>query len=404
MKRHKPLTLMGCFLLLSGMQLAAQGFSFDSGSDESYGPINIATSTTLPVPENGIFNATTVDVAEGAVLDFTPNEFNTPVYILATGAVNVAGTISLNGGTGTNIIGGAGGPGGFAGGDPGSFGVEPGDGQGPGGGMGGTLTNNADSAGSGSYANKGTESSSTQKGEPYGSPLLIPLIGGSGAGGAEGSPGLGGSGGGGAVLIASEIEINIADTGLVRANGGITPSAFSRQGGSGGAVRLVAPKVSGSGDIQCASRYTSGQFSSNPSQHAGAGRIRIDTIDRTELQLGFFPIGFTSVGANMVVFPTPLPRLDITEVAGETVVLDEPNAVFVNLPFNADPNRTVTVRAQDFNKVVNIAVVLQPSSGSRIIYEDSIDNSATNPATKAVNVVFPTNTQTQVFVWTRPDA
>ena len=94
----------------------------------------------------------------------------------------------------------------------------------------------------------------------------------------------------------------------------------------------------------------------------------------------------------------------ITEVSGTAVTLDTTNAVFVDLPFNADPNRTVTVRAEDFGKVVNISVVLQPSSGSRIVYDDSIDNSTTNPATKAINVVFPLNTQTKVFVWTRPDA
>jgi len=384
------------------VQLSAQGFTFDSGSDESYGPINITSNTTLPLPPDGIFNATTVDVASGVVLDFTPNAFNTPVRILATGDVNIVGTISVNGKTGTNVVGGAGGPGGFAGGDPGSFGVDPGDGQGPGGGLGGTWTNNADGAGSGSYASQGIDSNSTNKGGVYGSPLGIPDIGGSGGGGAEGSPGIGGSGGGGSILIASETLINIADTGMVRANGGITPSSASRQAGSGGLVRLVAPKVSGTGDIQCGSRWTNGGVSVG--QYAGAGRIRIDTIDRTMLNLTFLPIGFTSVGANMVVEPTPLPRLDITEVAGTAVTLDTTNAVFVDLPFNADPNRTVTVRAEDFGKIVSISVVLQPSSGSRIVYDDTIDNSATNPATKAINVVFPLNTQTKVYVWTRPDA
>jgi hypothetical protein len=406
MKIYKHLTFMGCLLLFSIVQMAAQGFSFDSGSNESFGPINITENTTLPVPEDGIFHATTVDVAAGVSLNFTPNSFNTPVYILATGAVNVAGFINLNGGTGTNIIGGAGGPGGFQGGDPGSFGVDPGDGQGPGGGLGGTLTQVTDGAGSGSYASKGFESNSTIKGLTYGSPLLIPLIGGSGGGGAEGSPGVGGSGGGGAILVASDIEISILSTGTINANGGNTPHGSARQAGSGGAVRLVAPKVSGSGKINCASRWVNGLFYGNtqPERYAGAGRIRIDTIDRTMLSFTFYPIGFTSVGANMVVFPTPQPRLDITEVAGQAVTLDTTNAVFVDLPFNADPNRTVTVRAEDFNKAVKIAIVLQPSSGSRIIYEDTIDNSTNNPATKAINVVFPTNTQTQVFVWTLPDA
>ena len=85
------------------------------------------------------------------------------------------------------------------------------------------------------------------------------------------------------------------------------------------------------------------------------------------------------------------------------MTLDTSDGVFVVLPFNADPNRTVTVRAENFNKVVNFAVVLQPVNGSRIVVEDSIDNTTTNPASKVVNVVFPLNTQTKVFVWTIPD-
>lgn len=402
MINSKKLTLTGCLLLIGVIQVVAQGFSFDAGSDGSFGPINITADTTIPLPPDGIINATTVDVAEGFTLKFTPNEFNTPVYLLASGAVNIAGIIDVRGIVGTSTVGGQGGPGGFAGGNPGSFGVSPGDGEGPGGGMGGTLTQNPDGAGSGSYGNQGSQSGSIGKGATYGSALLIPIIGGSGGGGSEGSPGVGGSGGGGAVLIASDIQVDVASTGRIDASGGSTPSSAARQAGSGGAVRLIAPKVSGAGQIWCLSRWTNGGTSG--SNYAGIGRIRVDTIDRTELNLDFQPGGFTSVGANMVIFPTPLPRLDIMEVAGQNVTLDTSNSVFVDLGFNADPNRTVTVRAQDFGKVVNIAVILQPVNGDRIIYEDSIDNSAANPATKAINVVFPVNTQTKVFVWTRPDS
>lgn len=401
MTKNKSLILTGCLFFLGIITVAAQGFSFDSGSDGSFGAINVTEDTTIPLPPDGIINATTVTIAEGFVLDFLPNEFNTPVYLLTTGDVMIAGIVDVSGYAGNNTVGGVGGPGGFPGGNPGSFGVNPGDGEGPGAGKGGINSTAATGAGSGSYGNKGSNSysGSNNKGDTYGSALLIPIIGGFGGGGSEGTPGFGGGGGG--LIVASNNQIEVAATGIIHANGG-PHAGSSRNGGSGGSVRLIAPKVLGAGKVNCVSLQTNRTlFGSN---FSGYGRIRIDTIDRTELNLGFDPSGFTSVGANMVVFPSPLPRLDIAEVAGTNVTLGTSNSVFVDLPFNADPNRTVTVRAQDFGKIVNIAVVLQPVNGDRIIYEDSIDNSANNPATKIINVVFPVNTQTKVFVWTRPDA
>ena len=73
---------------------------------------------------------------------------------------------------------------GFDGGKPG-FGDEipPGDGYGPGAGGAGNTGAGADSAGGAGYGTGGGGVSSAFKGAAYGSPLLIPLIGGSGGGG-----------------------------------------------------------------------------------------------------------------------------------------------------------------------------------------------------------------------------
>lgn len=335
-------------------------------------------------------------------MSFVKNEFNTPVYLLATGDVVINGTISVNGAAGNDSVGGAGGPGGFDGGTPGSASVSPGDGFGPGGGQSGTnVNNNAAGAGSGSYADSGGAGSSSNKGSSYGSALLIPMIGGSGGGGTTGSPGRGGGGGGGAILIASDTQIELSGTAEILANGGrYYSSAYN--GGSGGAVRLVAPRVFGSGDIRAESRRNDNLLSGNT--YAGFGRIRVDTIDRTGLNtITFDPSAFSSVGSNMVVFPAPTPRLDLVEAVGTNIAVDESQAVFVDLPFNADPNRTVTVQATDFNKIVYITVVLQPVNGTRVTYDDSIDNSGGGSTSKAINVTFPVNTQTKIFVWTRPD-
>jgi hypothetical protein len=384
----------GCLGLVTA-RAPAQGFS--SGSDGSYGPMNITSNTTLNLPPDGKFHCTTINIASNVTLRFTRNPLNTPVYLLATGNVTIAATalIDLSGkaGTANPPVGGEGGPGGYDGGLPG-FGasVPPGAGHGPGAGKGGNGDAGAAGAGSGSYGGVGTGGSSTNKGAMYGGPLLVPMAGGSGGGGTAGSPGSGGGGGGGAILIASSTRIDLA--GVIRARGAVQ-SGGSFNGGSGGAIRLVAPVVAGNGSLDVAD-YNNGTF------YSGGGRIRIDSIIRTALQVTFSPSGaFGTIGANMVVFPSPLPRLDIIEAAGTTIPEGTANGVLVNLPFGSATNRTVTVQARDFNTIVPINVVLTPDSGPPVTYPATIDNLASNPAQTVVNVVVPVNTVVNISAWTR---
>jgi len=387
-------------VLVTGLsQLHAQNFS--SGSDGSFGAINITENTSIPLPPDGIINATTVNVADGTSLTFTKNSLNTPVFLLATGDVVVEGTINLNGQAGSTVASGAGGPGGFDGGSPASVGNAAGDGGGPGGGGAGTANGQTTGAGSGSYATAGNSGSSAQKGRTYGNAILIPIVGGSGGGGTSGSPGNAGGGGGGAFLCASTTGITIGSTGKIVARGGATLNNTFLNSGSGGAIRLIAPVVRGNGELDVRSSSSGG----NPnSTFGGMGRIRIDTLDRTEVGFTFRDNNITSIGSNLIVFPSPLPSLSLTDVAGTSVTEGTQNSVFVNLPFGTDPNQTITVRARDFNAIIPIEIVLQPESGSRIILEDTIDNIANNPADKVINVTFPTNVATSVNVWTRPPA
>jgi hypothetical protein len=379
-------------VLLIGLACHAFAQGFDSGSNGSLGALDVTSNTTINLPADGKLHYTTVNVRPNTRLTFNRNSNNTPVYILAQGDVVIDGVIDVNGAAWhfSTPVGGKGGPGGFDGGMPG-FGAEvpPGDGFGPGGGKGGQNLRdpgNANNAGPGSYSTSG----GVNGGPTYGSPLLIPLIGGSGAGGTAGQPGAGGAGGGGAILIASNTRITLS--GRVESLGGNNHAftcCFEGTGGSGGAVRLLAPRVEGNGTVD-----VNGQL------NGGLGRIRVDTVDRTNLRLTFAPNAATTVGANMFVFPSPLPKLDVIEAAGTTIPLGG-NPVRITLPFGSSTNRTVVVQARDFSAVVPIAVVLTPDSGPRVTVQAQVDNTTQNPATVTVPVSLRPNVQTTIHVWTR---
>ncbi len=394
---YKQLMFVSVALALAGGSSSARAQLFDFGSDGSFGTISVGDNTTMTVnlPPDGIINATTVTVGSGGTLRFNRNPLNTPVYLLATGNVLVRGQIDVSGkgGTSNPPIGGRGGPGGFDGGMP-AFGggVPPGAGHGPGAGLGQTATVQAGLAAYGTAAPPNL--ARPTNGLVYGSPLLIPMLGGSGGGGTLGSPGLGGGGGGGAILIASNTRIDIPSPGSVIANGG-RPSGCQVNEGSGGAIRLLSPVVAGNGFIE---------VSSGECAAAGYGRIRVDSIDRTALQLGFRPnSSTTSVGSTMFAFPDVIPRLDIIEAAGQIIAEGEPQPVIVLLPFGSTSSRTVYVRATHFmgEGLIPIDVVLTPDNGDRVIYPAVIDLAANNPGQVTVNVEVPVNVNTRIEVWTR---
>lgn len=402
------MTALACAAALP--QVNAQGFN--SGSTGSYGPLNITTNTTLDLPTNGVFNCTTITVDQGATLSFGRNPLNTPVYLLASGAVTINGSISVNGNpTVGNFAGGVGGPGGFDGGAGGFVTVgQPtpgGAGQGPGGGKSGPVAiGGGTSVGGGSYGSVDPTWPNARDGQTYGSPLLIPLVGGSGGGGVDGNKDAGGGGGGGAILIASSTIIRINSSGSVQSRGGAAV-ANSGNGGSGGAVRLVAPRVYGTGAINVTGSGYAGLNSGNIA--SGAGRIRIDSIFRFEptnaavdnIGFSFQPAGVASVGSAMIVFPPNNPRLDILQAAGRSIPEGTDGPVFVELPFGSDTNQTVTVQARNFGASVNIRVVLTPAAGDPISYDAAIDNQGANPAQVVVPVGLPLNTVVAVNAWTR---
>ncbi|MEO6725860.1 MAG: hypothetical protein ABIU20_01490 [Blastocatellia bacterium] len=150
--RHRLTTILSCATLLAAslvllllQQTAFAQGTFSSGSTGADGAFNPATSVQVQLPESGMFNYTTVNIPAGVIVTYLKNSKNTPVTILATGNVMIAGTINIDGAQAWNYFGGEGGPGGFRGGDGGtsliSLAAKPGDGPGGGGGgKGGAYT------------------------------------------------------------------------------------------------------------------------------------------------------------------------------------------------------------------------------------------------------------------------
>ncbi len=377
---------VGLLLVLGAVPtVPAQGFN--SGSTGAYGPLNILTNTTLALPPDGVFHCTTLTITNGATLRFTPNARNTPVRLLATGDVIIAGAINVEGSNGSALQGGAGGPGGFAGGNPGRLNLPPSSGAGPGGGP----TNIDLSIRHGVFASR-PDNSPADFAHPYGNAILIPLIGGSGGGG---SPSFGGGGGGGAILIASSTLIHLQNTGRILAGGAYDGNAALRAVGSGGAIRLVARRVVGA---------TAGGFTAILDVRDGRngdywGRIRIDSETRPEGIFGFTPAAAASIGSFMTLEPGPLPRLDLVRAAGQDIALAS-GPVYLELPFGSPASQAIEVQARDFKAIVPVRVRLVPEAGAAVEYALELDNRTVNPVQGSVTVTVPPNVRTAVEVWT----
>ena len=361
---------------LSLLAAASAQAAFDSGSTGADGALNPTVNTEIVLPASGVLNYTSINIPAGVTVTFKKNTTNTPVYLLASGNVTIAGAIDVRGAdaksTGTygdgalgdDGIPGVGGPGGFDGGRGGREDaaqrvdiVRGGGGLGPGGGRGGIeggngCVNDGTSyfkyeASGGAYADStwGFYASAYCDGnyrtnyipsaKAYGSALLQPLIGGSGGGGGRGGttyPGSGGGGGGGAILIAATGTMTV--TGSIDSTGGDagglagTGTGGYGAGGSGGAVRLMATSITGNGKLYAAGgclnfsnarRQYCGITGNSNSRGGAPGRIRLEAEAITPAIAGTAAAGTASVS---VVLPSGPSTLQATTtytvvVAGE---------------------------------------------------------------------------------------
>lgn len=369
--------------LFGAIAMIGSAQAFDSGSTGADGALAPAVNTQIVLPPSGILNYTTINIPSGVTVTFKRNAANTPVVLLASGNVTIAGTLNVSGGHGADTaqygdgnladdgIPGVGGPGGFDGGRGGRLDaqnrasvVDGAAGQGPGGGQGARIATGAPYStsvgtcrdnrinGYETYALGAGHSSAGPDagyadykcvgGSPaapqYGSARLQTLIGGSGGGGARGTTGAtggGGGGGGGALLIASSGALSL--TGVVNADGGDggrmdNPYAA---GGSGGAIRLTAGTVSGNGQLLArggCSRYSTGSRTCNASQTGGAaGRIRIEADVITYNGSAQPTYSADSPGALAL---TGLPSVAFASIAGVAVPSEPTGAGDVVLPAN----------------------------------------------------------------------
>jgi|Deesub1362B_J571_1020462.scaffolds.fasta_scaffold00175_2 hypothetical protein len=306
-------------------------FGFDSGSTGADGPFSPTEDTVLQVPEDGIFNFTTINIPAGVTVTFKKNSRNTPVYILATGDVIIEGVISVDGTDAVNQFPGEGGPGGFDGGAGGPTLTAGGNGLGPGGGEGGKVLSQGigSGGGGGGFGTSGDNGLKSfggtgdvgKGGSTYGNEKLLPITGGSGGGGGGGCKnndnqvGGAGGGGGGAIVIASSSTITISGT--LTANGGKGAMLCSGGGGgSGGAIRLIADKIIINGNIKAVGGKGASAPYKNAGGNGGQGRIRIEAYS---LQMTTQTVPQFIAGRPSSVFVAEVPELRIVEVAGVAV-------------------------------------------------------------------------------------
>lgn len=429
---------------LAAFLAAPAALAMDSGSTGADGELHPTASIDIQVPESGILNYTTVNIPAGVTVRFLRNTTNTPVYLLASGNVTIAGTVDMRGedaaptGTyGDGALGddgrpGAGGPGGYAGGRGGRADAEQrpvlirgGAGLGPGGGPGGIEGADGCSVeggyfsyvgGGGGYATAALKRRAVYncgadygpKGLAYGSDLLQPLIGGSGGGGGRGGSnysGSGGGGGGGAVLIASSGTLALSGTIDVTGGdgGGLSGAGAGGHGagGSGGAIRLMATRVEGNGKLLANggcinNNNTRRQLCGSAGHHnelgGAAGRIRIEAD----------AIAFNGTSQPAYVSDTPgsvfiasAPTLRIASVAGQPVPAQPTGANDVALPASAGEGPSV-IGFESSNVPVGNVVTLRvvPRNGATIEVISPAIAGSTAAGTTQVPVTLPVGAST----------
>lgn len=368
--------LVACLiLLLSGAVWSVEAYpqTFDSGSDGSDADYIITRPSPDPAPGapfnvefnpadfaprqpgNYIFQFRRIAIGHGVTIRMRGDRITGPVFWLATEAVEINGTIDLNGEPGQNAsavrnrsdrVPSVPGAGGFTGGIGKIEGSGPDVGAGPGGG--GVFPDGCCGGGAG-YSTGGGCTNPCRPGNDccrdggrsYGNEFILPLIGGSGGGGGTGAAG---GAGGGALLIASSIAITLngeihADGGRGGISGGI---ALGGGGGSGGAIRLLAPTITGAGIVTA----TGGAAGSDWGGSGANGRIRFETFNSSFTGTMSPPFPFRRPYG--VFVPTALsPQLEVVSVNGISIVNPAASFTPADVQINTTNPVPVVIRARN---------------------------------------------------------
>jgi len=316
---------------------------------------NPSTGSPLDPAGDNVYNFTTIYIPNGVTIRMHANHNrNAPVYWLASGNVDIEGTLDLSGDPGhpqtldTTWGPSQPGPGGY----PGGVGTTTSNiipnataGLGPGGITAGGEGAGWDCCGFSPWVCSAEFAQGTHA---YGNLFLLPLIGGSG-----GSGGVGGGGaGGGAILIASSTGITVGGT--IRANGGIWGSSYAGEG-SGGAIRLMAPTITGGGNITAQGSYGLG---------CDFGYVRMEAFQNT------YTGGIQGVSRQVTLSPTAvlglptapaaaLPVVNVVTVGGVSVPA-APTASFLNpdVTINSSAPLTIGVSAANLPTTATVSVYI----------------------------------------------
>lgn len=366
------------------------------GANGSDGSLNITTSASIdlaqaapgawdgtsPVAGKGVYDSqkwavvyhyTSVNIAPGQTLTFKNNAARAPVVWLVGGDVTTAGTLELTGGAvNSGIPQPEPGPGGFAGGKAtltsGLYAGPNGAGWGPGGAQRGLNSAGHSTAGAG-----------TLPGDAYGTAQVIPLLGGSGAGGTN----FAGAAGGGAILIAATGTITI--TGTLRANGGVGNNGVGANmsaSGSGGAIRLVADAVLGAGSITA--------VGGTIGQTGAAGRIRIEG-NSVSASLSTNPLpSAVAPGATAQIWPAEsAPSVRIVSIGGVPVpaeISGRLNAAADVLPDILPASQVVVLETKNVATTAAVRLRVAPLSGDAYTVPCTFSSGDVNTALWAVSI------------------
>ena len=378
--------------------------NFSSGSTGADGALdfsNLAPGTIvefnpdsfnprLDPDRDNVYHFTTINVPAGVTVKLTARYLNGPVYWLATGAVQINGTLDLNGQNGQNssalINSGARfpsipGAGGFGGGF-GAFGSAlPQIGNGPGGGL---LATRGDHNG-GSAGHASSSACSDVQAPAYGNAFLVPLVGGSG--GAGGHSGAGGGAGGGAILIASSISISVnGSVEAIGGKGGDFSDVFRVKGGagSGGSIRLVAPILSGTGTVN-----VSGGPNPNGGLCGSNGRIRMEAFQHG-LSIVMAGGGQRSFPNALSIPSTPPSSVRVVSIAG-VALPPNPTGSFelpdVNIDASAATSVIIEGRFVPVGTIVRLHLVSEDGADQIVDSAPLAGTLAQSSAT--ASVVFP---------------
>lgn len=327
-----------------------------------------------PVKWAVVFKYRSVNIPAGKTVTFKNHPSRAPVVWLVSGDASIAGTLNLDGQNWVNPPKLAEpGPGGFQGGigfvnnihtASGGFGIG-------GGGM-GVYGGNHATAG---YANAGWPT--------YGTARVLPLIGGSGGGGDAVSAQGGGGAGGGALLLAVSGTLSV--NGSITANGGY--SVNTSGSGAGGAVRLIADTISGTGRVYA---MGSGQYGGL----SGWGRIRLEAIhpgatwDLNPLTTVMAP------DAPILLWPpAAAPTVRVVSVGGKPAPAD-PRANFApgqqDLTIEQAQTGTIVLETTHVDPGLHVKVRVTPEYGAPMLLDAAFGSGDLSRATWTATTALPT--------------